>query len=225
MSAAANRGRWFRQHTVSLPTWRAWLLLCLTVLPAGLWCLSHLHGWRSVSAPVSDAPYVVVEGWVGDTVVRQAYEWSKTHPVKMILTTGIPMEQGGVLATYPTYAEMCAATLVKLGADPAKVKPAPALKVNLERPTAMAVGLRHAVEELHVPAGDRKLNLFPNGTHAFRSRMLFQRALGPEWQVGVVSVPPPGYMPGAWWKYSEGIKSVLEEVIAIAGQGWGRVDG
>ena len=222
MSCSTSPGRWFRPRTISLPTWRTWLLLSLTVLPCTLWVLVHLHPWLSVTDPVEDAPYMVVEGWVGDSVVRQAYDWSKAHPVKMIFTTGIPMEQGGLLANYPTYAEMCAATLVKLGTDPAMVKPAPALKVNLERTRAMAAGLKMAVDAMSIPAGERRLNIFTNGTHAYRSRMLFQRVLGPEWQVGVVSVKPPGYMPGAWWKYSEGVKSVIEEVIAIVGQSLSR---
>ena len=135
-----------------------------------------------------------------------------------IAVTGIPFDQGRYLSNYPTFAEMCADSLKSMGADPAKVKPAPALKVNLERTRAMATGLKQTLDTMVIPPDERKLNLFTNGTHAFRSRMLFQRVLGPSWKVGVVSVTPAGYMPGAWWHYSEGIKSVIEELIAIVGQ-------
>ena len=210
--------RWFRPRTLCLPTWRTWLLLCLTVLPAALWAAGQLHPWLSVTDPVADARYVVVEGWVPDRVVQQALDWARKHDAKLIFTTGIPFDQGSYLSNYPTFAEMCADTLKRMGADPAKVKPAPAVKVNLERTRAMATGLKQTLDTMTIPPGERKLNLFTHGTHAFRSRMLFQRALGPSWQVGVVSVAPAGYMPGAWWHYSEGIKSVIEELIAIVGQ-------
>ena len=218
MSSSPGPGRWFRPRTVSLPTWRTWLLLCLTVLPTALWTASQLHPWLSVTDPIPDARYVVVEGWVPDKVVHQALDWAQKHDAKLIFTTGIPFDQGRYLSNYPTFAEMCADSLKSMGADPAKVKPAPALKVNLERTRAMATGLKQTLDTMVIPPDERKLNLFTNGTHAFRSRMLFQRVLGPSWKVGVVSVTPAGYMPGAWWHYSEGIKSVIEELIAIVGQ-------
>lgn len=218
MNHSPGPGRWFRPRTLWLPTWRLWLPVCVIVLPALLWAASQSHRWLSVTDPVPEARYVVVEGWVSDAVVQKAYDWSRAHDTTRIFTTGIPPDQGRLFTSYPTYAEICAQTLKQMGADPARVTPAPALRVNLERTRAMATGLKQVLDKMDIPAGDKKLNLFTNGTHAFRSRLLFQRVLGPEWKVGVVSVKPEGYMPGAWWHYSEGVKSVIEELIAITGQ-------
>ena len=213
-----GKGRWFRPRTLWFPTWRTLLLLCSTVLPTMLWAVSQLHPWLSMTVPVADAKYAVVEGWVPDRVVGEALVWAKTHETRMFFTTGIPLEQGKFLSNYPTFAEICADTLKRMGADPVKVKPAPAMKVDLERTRAMATGLKQVLDGMNIPPGERKINLFTSGPHAFRSRMHFQSVLGPEWQVGVISVPPVGYVPGSWWKYSEGVKGVIEEVVAILGQ-------
>lgn len=221
MSCSSHPGRWFRPRTLNLPTWRTWLLLCVTVLPATLWVLSKTYGWLAVTAPVADARYVVVEGWAADGVVKQALAWAQEHDAKMIFTTGIPMDQGQLVSAYPTYAELCAATLIKLGAEPAKVKPAPALKVDTDRTRTMAAALKQVLDGLSIPAGEKKLNLFTAGAHAYRSHMHFQSVLGPDWQVGVISVSPPNYMTRGWWRYSEGVKSVIEELIAITGQSLG----
>ena len=218
MSVSANQGRWFRPRTLWLPTWRTLLLLAITIVPALIWTVAHLHSWLSVTEPVLEAKFLVVEGWVPDHVVKDAVDWSKDHEVAMFFTTGVPLEQGKYLSNYPSYAEICAATLTRLGADPTKVRTAPATKVDLERTRAMAFGLKHVLDSMNVAPGDRSINLFTSGCHAWRSRMHFQRVLGPDWKVGVVSVPPIGYVPGTWWKYSEGVKSVIEELVAILGQ-------
>ncbi len=213
-----STGRWFRPRTIWLPTWRVWLPLLLGTILAGGWVVTNVHAWLSVTAPVEDAKYVVIEGWVPDNVVREALDWSNKHGVKRIFTTGVPMDKGEYLSAYPTYAEMCASTLKRMGADSSKIQPAPAAAVKVERTRAMAMGLKQALDMEQIPAADRKINLFTSGTHAFRSRMHFRRALGPEWQVGVVSVPSPGYPPADWWHYSEGVKGVIDEGVGIAVQ-------
>ena len=38
-------------------------------------------------------------------------------------------------------------------------------------------------------------------------------ALGANVAVGVISVPDRGYDPNRWWRYSQGVKTVINEVI------------
>jgi hypothetical protein len=45
--------------------------------------------------------------------------------------------------------------------------------------------------------------------------MLFQEAFGNSVDVGVIAVPNPDYVPGRWWRYSEGVREVLGESIAF----------
>jgi len=40
--------------------------------------------------------------------------------------------------------------------------------------------------------------------------------MGPEFQVGIVSIANPDYDSRHWWRYSEGVRDVLGETIAYA---------
>jgi len=59
-------------------------------------------------------------------------------------------------------------------------------------------------------------NLVSLGPHARRSRLLFAKALGPGYDVGVLSVPDPRYDAAAWWTSSAGFRLVTGELIAYA---------
>ena len=52
------------------------------------------------------------------------------------------------------------------------------------------------------------------GPHARRSRLLFQRALGPQTAVGIIAIQPRDYQPTRWWRYSSGVRNVTSEFIA-----------
>ena len=58
------------------------------------------------------------------------------------------------------------------------------------------------------------LDVITLGPHARRSRLLFEKALGPGVRVGVLAVPDPRFDLAHWWRSSEGVRSVLGETIA-----------
>jgi uncharacterized SAM-binding protein YcdF (DUF218 family) len=60
----------------------------------------------------------------------------------------------------------------------------------------------------------RGVNIVTEDTHARRTRLLFEKALGKAVAVGVIAVPNPDYDARRWWRYSEGVKDVLGEAIA-----------
>jgi hypothetical protein len=105
-----------------------------------------------------------------------------------------------------------------MGVDPSKIKPAPARTVNTERTRAMARALREVLDAENIPEAQRRINLFTSGVHARRSWMHFKNELGPTWQVGIVSVPNTNYPASEWWRYSEGVKAVIEELVGIVVQ-------
>lgn len=214
-------GPWLRERTLRLPTWRAWLVIILVGGSSLLWTSLQLHAWLSVHDPVEDAEYVVIEGWVPDTVVWRAVQWAKEHKTKRIYTTGVPIDRSMFTNTEIHYSDICALSAKRMGADPALLRPAPAPEVRRERTRAMAMGLKNALDADAIPAEARKVNVFTLGAHAWRSRYHIQRALGPGWKVGMISVPSTGYSPASWWKSSEGVKTVISELIAIVTQSLG----
>ena len=61
--------------------------------------------------------------------------------------------------------------------------------------------------------GATSINVVTLGPHARRSRLLYQIALGDDVKVGVISIRDRRIDPDAWWKTSEGARSVLTEAI------------
>lgn len=61
----------------------------------------------------------------------------------------------------------------------------------------------------------RAIDLFSEGTHARRSRMLYQIAFGPDTKVGVLASRPSGATED-WWHSAYGTRYVLDQAIALA---------
>ena len=51
-------------------------------------------------------------------------------------------------------------------------------------------------------------------SHARRTRLLFQKALGNDVTGGIISIPNPDYDAKHRWRYSEGVREVIGEGIA-----------
>jgi uncharacterized SAM-binding protein YcdF (DUF218 family) len=130
------------------------------------------------------------------------------------VTTGGPIERWSGLIGFSNYAELSADYLTRQGVPPDQVVAVPAPASAQDRTFLSAVKLREWLQD----AGRRydAIDVLSSGTHARRSRRLFQQALGPEMNVGVLSVEPSGYDPQAWWRSSAGVKTVLGETISMA---------
>jgi len=219
-SALFRSGKWWRYRR--LPTWRVWSIILLALAVLIIWVVPKLHGVLAITDPVMDAPYIVVEGWAPDYVVLEARDAADDSKNKLVIATGIPLELGTYLTSFDNYAEVAAGTLAKAGLDPQRILPVPAQAVERDRTAAMAAALKAVLDKMNIPPADRRLNLFTLGTHARRSRLLFQRILGPDWQVGIVSVPDQSYRAADWWRQSSGAKRVIDELAALAVAATGR---
>ena len=213
--APARRPFWFRRRAVPLPTWRTWFVVLTALGFLAWWFVSSVHGWLAVVDPVERAPYMIVEGWAPDYVLEEAMDYAKDAPPRRIFTTGVPMDSGSFLSDYHNYAQLCAATLAKMGVSPQLLCPVPAAKADLERTRAMALALKELLDKENIPEADRRINLFTLGAHGRRSWRIFQQALGSTWKVGVISVPSEDYDPKKWYRQSAGAKTVLSELVAL----------
>lgn len=212
---AGKPGRFFRRRAIWWPTWRIWLPALALVLAAGALAARNLHGWLAVTEPVPDAKYVAVEGWAPDYVLQQAVFLAEDTEAQRVFCTGMPLERGSFIFNYGTYARYGAETMAKMGLDPGLICPVPAPKAPRERTRVMAEALRDVLVNEPVPATGKRVNVVTQGAHARRSRAIFQDVLGPEWRVGIVSVPPSDYEPEKWYLQSSGQRMVLSELVAL----------
>ena len=212
---AGPRGVWVRHRAIPFPTWRLWL--CLLVPGISLFLLAglQLHDWLSVTERVPEARFLIVEGWVPDYVLTAAVAEANAAKATRVFCTGIPVENGSHLVEFKNYALIASLTLEKLGLPPLVIRPVPGGEVKTERTRSMAMALKAVIGDEPVPESGRKINLITKGTHARRSRAIFQEVLGPEWQVGVISVPSRSYEPTKWYRQSEGAKTVINELSSL----------
>ena len=205
-------GRGFLQRRECLlPTWRGWLVLLFAVAALVVFSIRGAYSFLAVNDPIDNGA-LVVEGWLPDYALQEAItEFGRGH-YRRIFVTGGPLENGAPLSEYRTFADLGAATLVRLGLNTNAVQAVPAPKVRLDRTYASAVALKnwlgpHGVTETN-------FNIISLGPHSRRSRLLFEKALGKDYKVGSIAIENQDYDARRWWASSAGVRSIMDEIIA-----------
>lgn len=89
--------------------------------------------------------------------------------------------------------------------------------VEIQRTYETAVAARRALESHGIkPTG---INVLTRGPHARRSRLVFQKAFGPDVPVGVIAWKPPGFAEQRWWQSSERALDFLKESLGWVYEG------
>jgi hypothetical protein len=193
-------------------TWFGFLLKLMLLLAMGFWYFLGIHSFLALMHPV-DADLLVVEGFIPDYAVEQAEKIFLDGNYKLIVITGNKRLKGSHLDRYENDGEYTAATLVELGFDPSKILVVPVTcEINRDRTYASALALKAFLKNRNTTF--KSMNLVTLGCHARRSRLLFQKALGGDVEVGVIAISDESYDPNIWWKSSNGFREVVKENIA-----------
>src|SRR5271155_214266 len=122
-------GRGFLQRRECLlPTWRGWLLLLFVVGALFVFAIRRAYSFLATNDPLDNGA-LVVEGWLPDYALQEAVTEFKMGHQSRIFVTGGPLDNGAPLSEYKTFAELGAATLVRLGLDTNAVQAVPAPRV------------------------------------------------------------------------------------------------
>ena len=194
-----------------VPTPRGWVLFTLLSIALVVTGVLRVHPFLAVTESVPGG-VLVVEGWVPDYALEEAQTEFKRNRYHKLYVTGGPLGRGEYLSEYKTYAELGAATLVRMGMSTDTVEAVPAPWVQQDRTHASAMTLRGLLQQR--AAGEVTINVVSLGVHARRSRLLFQRVFGGGTQVGVIAIEDRGYDPRRWWKFSQGVRTVIDEFVA-----------
>ena len=192
-------------------SFKAKLFIFLALLLMGLVMLFGVYPFLALTDTV-DAKVLVVEGWVHPYAIETAAEEFRDHQYRQIFTTGGPVVgRGGYINDYQTSASVGADLLKKTGIQAELIQMVPSHIMGRDRTYSSAIALRDWFRTHDVQV--RSLNIVTEGAHARRTRLLFEKALGPEVKVGVIAVPNPDFDARRWWLYSEGGEDVVEEGI------------
>jgi hypothetical protein len=200
-----------RRREMVVPSLRGLLLLGI-LMAAAVWLfLRAVQPFLAVNRPVG-GEVLVVEGWIPDYAMREALATFRSRPYKLMITTGGPMPQGMAFSALGTYAEFAAAAMKDFGLGRDSVAAVPSRDVGRDRTYQEGISLAEWLRA-H-PGAFTRMDLVSFSSHARRSRLLYRMALGPEVDVGVLAPRDIGYDPAAWWKTSNGVRRVSDEVIA-----------
>src|SRR5580704_19783193 len=155
-----------------IPTWRGWLVLMFAVAALVMFSIRKIGPFLAVNDPVDNGA-LVVEGWLPDYAFQEAIKEFKKGHYSQIFVTGGPLENGAPLSEYRTFAELGAATLVRLGLNTNAVQAVPAPKVRLDRTYVSAVALKNWLDSHGI--GETNFNVISLGPHSRRSRLLFEK--------------------------------------------------
>lgn len=160
----------------------------------------------------SSARVLVVEGWLNPPAIREAVQQYRSGGYELVLTTGGPAPGGGNTTEHTTVAADAARALVGQGIPAERIQPVPSRVTERNRTYGSAVALRNWLREQRPDI--RSLNVVTEDAHARRTRLLFQKALGDDVEVGIISLPNPDYDARRWWRTSDGVQEVLGELLA-----------
>ena len=194
-----------------VPTWRGWMLLLLVIGAGATLVVRSLYGFLAINDPLPGG-ILVIEGWSSDYVIESAVDdFRKSHYERICLTGG-PIDFGNAMREHKTYAEYARALCMKLGVPSEALHAIPAPAVERDRTYASALALRQWLRDHG--AMDEKINIAGNGAHARRTRLIYEKALGPGVRVGISNAKEINFDPKVWWKSSQGFRNVLDETIA-----------
>ncbi|OHE76063.1 MAG: hypothetical protein A2107_05960 [Verrucomicrobia bacterium GWF2_62_7] len=200
-----------RRRECLAPTLRGWALMLATATALVVTVVGKLHSFLAVTAPVP-AEVLVVEGWAPDYTFEEAVAEFRRHYYKKVYVTGGPLEQGSHLSEYQSYAKLGAAMLVRMGLNNEVVQAVPSRPVRQDRTHAAAVALNDWLRQHNaMPAS---LNVISLGAHARRSWLIFGKVLSEKTRVGILAVEDRDYDPKCWWRTSQGVRLVADELLA-----------
>jgi DUF218 domain len=188
--------------------WGVFLAIIISVFSFGL---SYIQPFLAYSQPIQTADALVVEGWLDDEPVAGALAEFRRGNYRILVTTGVPILRGTFLSEYKNFAELCAATLISLGADRHKIVPVSTTETKRDRTFSSAIAFGKWLSKSNLPI--QAINLYSYDVHARRSWLLYRRVLPSNIALGAIAHPSVSYNPKKWWASSEGIRTVLSETI------------
>jgi uncharacterized SAM-binding protein YcdF (DUF218 family) len=200
-----------KEHTGRRLTLVGWLVVAILITAVFLGFVANLYPFLAPEAPPHKG-LLVVEGWIHDFALDEAVHIYKSGDYSKIVCTGVPIETGSYIQAFKSYPEMTAARLRKMGIPAGEIVTAIGEETRKDRTYVAATALREAFMAYNI--GETNIHLVTTGPHGRRSRLLFQKALGDDYHIGITCLEDSGYDPDHWYLYSQGVRKVIGEWIA-----------
>lgn len=193
------------------PTWLGWLIILIVLVGLLRFLLSYSINYLAISHPVK-AKTLVVEGWVETYVVLDAMDYYRDNGYERMIVTGVPITIYEFIAPYKNTAEATIFTMKYYGFTDTIYSASIPTNVYVDRTFHTGLLVKELFDE-H-PDWEKSVDIYSVGVHARRSRFLFSKALGSDFQVGIIAHPDRSFQAETWWKSSKGFRNVTNEMLA-----------
>ena len=191
-------------------SWFSLLLIALVIFLTFRFFREKLYDYLSPTEPII-TKVLVIEGWMDDFAIEEAYAIYQENAYEIIITTGGSLNIGYLATHFVTSADLAKVTLIELGMDSTKIIAVPRKHVLKNRTYQSALALKKWIDNNE--PNMQSFNLISLGTHSKRSWFLFQKAL-PDKEIGIIALRDQRFDPEKWWKTSKGSRTVITEAIA-----------
>ena len=158
--------KFFRKRSVWLPTWPTVLIVVFVTGMLGWFITANIYPFLAVNEPTEDANILIVEGWVSDKILEEAFaDFQPGQPYDLICTTGGTLPRGSHLSEYKTFAELAGRTIEQLGVPGELIVIAPPEDVARDRTyhAALAFKDRSAASENETLRKARSVDVLTQG--------------------------------------------------------------
>jgi hypothetical protein len=201
----------FKQRVIWLP--KVWLIIVmLLIVVTMMFFVFKNSALYLASNEPTHSQYLVVEGWQSEQSLLQALKTFREGNYQYLITTGGP-DNRIINPKYKSFAEESATFLLAQGIAPQKIFSVSAPASAQNRTFLSAVMVREWFDLQNKMLDS--LDVFTEGVHARRTRVLYQLAFGDKVEIGVYASSPENYNLDTWWQTSSGAKSVITEVVGM----------
>jgi hypothetical protein len=192
-------------------SWRGKLLALALALGLLLGLQRGIYGFLAVNDR-RGGDCLVVEGWISASELREAWSLFQKGSYQKIIVSGGPVKDQWDTDLKVTFADWGVSKLIRLGVPTNLIQRVPSWVEQKDRTYYSAVAVRDWFSANHIPI--KRMDVFTEGAHARRTRLLYEKAFGDEVQIGIIAAVDPEFDPSHWWQSSEGVREVIGEGIA-----------
>lgn len=183
----------------------------LLALAAVVAFILTIHDFLAINQPV-EADILVVEGWsYSHPAIAEAAEEFKRGPYRLLITVGGPTAVGERNLEQVSSAVLAANQLHDLGVEKRFIVALSVPEISQHRTYTSALAVKEFLKRSGVPT--KGINVFTIGPHARKSLVLFTRAIGPSYAIGVIAGTDEEYDPDRWWMSARGIYVISRKLL------------
>ena len=170
-----------------------------------------IYPFLATTQPVYQGP-LVIEGWIQTHYLEHVSEADILAHYNTVIIVTEAYTNGNRWDSGRYKAEYIATGLKDRGFPAERLHVVFYEPLKRDRTYQSAIAVMKWLKENSMPPSS--VDVLTVGSHARRSRLLFQKAFGNEVRVGVIALHDNEYDPKHWWRSSEGVREVPFESIA-----------